>query len=114
MKGMTRRKMLQRTGMIAGGAVIWALYTAVLGIQADFQGITLEPHVPAALADVRTELRLLGRQVTFRFRGNGDKLESLALNGKPARGNRLSRSELNDGAEMVAVLSAAGSRPRKK
>ncbi|MDD1650047.1 MAG: hypothetical protein LUO80_06600 [Methylococcaceae bacterium] len=93
-----------------GGAILWALYTAVLGIQADFQGITLEPHIPSALAEVRTELRLLGRHLRFQFRGNGDKLESLALNGKPARANRLPWSELNDGAEIVARMTAEESR----
>jgi hypothetical protein len=101
------------TYLADGGAILWALYSAVLGIQADFQGITVNPHIPAALADVRTEVRLLGRHLTFRFSGSGDKLESLTLNGKLISGNRLSWAELGDGTQVGAVMTA-GPVPRMK
>ncbi len=102
------------TYLADGGAILWALYTGVLGIQPDFQGVTLEPHIPAALADVRTEVRLLGRHLMFQFCGSGDKLESLTVNGKPAPGHRLSWAELGDSAEIVAVMAAQGLGPKKK
>jgi len=48
----------------------------------------------------------LGRQLTLQFRGSGDKLGSLTVNGKPAARNRLSWSELGNGTEIVAVMAA--------
>jgi cellobiose phosphorylase len=97
-----------------GGAILWALYTGVLGIQPDFQGITLEPHIPAALADARTEIRLLGHHLKFQIRGSGDKLESLTVNGRPSVGNRLSWAELNEGAEITAVVAEPMPEPKKQ
>ena len=86
-----------------GGAILWALYTGVLGIQPDFQGILFEPHIPAALADVRAEVRLLGRCLTLQVRGSGDTLESLVVNGDPAS-PRVLWSRLDDGSQIVATM----------
>ena len=76
----------------------------MLGLQSDFQGITINPHIPKVLSDVRTEVRLLGRHLTFQYMGSGDKLDSITVNGKPASGNQLLWTDVDDGAEIVVVM----------
>jgi hypothetical protein len=88
-----------------GGAILWALFRGVLGLESDFQGITIDPHIPEALSDVRTEVRLLGRHIKFQIHGSGDKLDSITLNGKPVPGNRLLWTDIDDGAEISAVMN---------
>ena len=92
------------TYLADGGAILWGLYTGVLGLQSDFQGITINPHIPKVLSDVRTEVRLLGRHLTFQYRGSGDKLDSITVNGNPAPGNQLLWTDVDDGAEIVVVM----------
>ena len=68
-----------------------------------FQGITINPHIPKVLSDVRTEVRLLGRHLMFQYMGSGDKLDSITVNGKPASG-KLLWTDVDDGAEIVVVM----------
>jgi hypothetical protein len=80
-----------------GGAMLWALYCGVLGLRCDFQRLTIEPHVPRALADADVSIRMMGRQFRVRYQGHGDALAGLRHNGTPIRGNSLLWSEIKDG-----------------
>jgi hypothetical protein len=66
-----------------GGSILWALYEGVCGIRADFQGVTLAPRLPAALRDLTLAVRLLGRRLEVQYRGHGDRLLGLRVNGTP-------------------------------
>jgi len=79
-----------------GGAILWALYTGILGIRPDFQGITFIPHLPKALADTKVTIRLMGRELIIYIKGYGDSLKSLTLNKRKVRGNRLTWESMQD------------------
>lgn len=83
-----------------GGAILWALYTGVLGIRPDFQGISFVPHLPQALADTEVKIRLMGKNIGIRTRGYGDKMKSMALNGKNISGNRLAWDHIQEGSTI--------------
>ena len=80
---------------------MWALYTGILGIRPDFQGITFVPHLPKALADIEVVIRLMGRKLTVRAKGHGDSLKSLTLDEKQITGNRLTWENMQDGCIIV-------------
>jgi hypothetical protein len=80
-----------------GGAMLWALYCGMLGLRTDFQRLTIEPHIPRALADADVSIRMMGRQIRVRYQGHGDNLVGLRYNGKSIHGNSLLWSEIKDG-----------------
>jgi hypothetical protein len=97
-----------------GGAMLWALYTGVLGIRADFQSLRFEPHLPEALRDTTVGIRLMGRHLTIRYRGFGDRLGSLALDGQPWGEPTIPWASLRDRANLdVEVLPEMPRRPSK-
>jgi hypothetical protein len=80
-----------------GAAMVWAVYAGILGIRADFQEITLVPHLPRALAGTEVAIRLMGRRIVIRYHGHGDKLEGVCHNGRPRDGAHLPWAMVNDG-----------------
>lgn len=88
-----------------GGAILWALYEGVCGIRADFQKVSLEPHLPRALRGLRLAIRLLGRRIEFHFRGFGDRLAGLRLNGAEwTQGREIPWSALPEGSTVDVLL----------
>ena len=87
------------------GAVLWALYAGVLGIQPDFQGLTLAPHLPAALAGLEAGIRLLGRKLQLRYHGTGDRLQELRVNNQIITGKRLAWEQLPDNSILDLYLA---------
>lgn len=89
-----------------GGAVLWGLYEGVCGIRADFQKVTLAPHIPAAFRDMGLGVRLMGRRIEFCYQGCGDRIESLRLNGQPWDcKNEIPWEFLMDGAVIDVVMA---------
>jgi hypothetical protein len=82
------------------GAMWWALYSGVLGIQPDVQGLTLAPRIPKALANPRVGIRLLGRHLTLRYHGHGDVLRGITRNDRSVSGNRPTWESLPDGSVL--------------
>lgn len=79
-----------------GGAILWGLYAGVFGLWPDFQGLTLRPHVPKALADTEIKIRLMGKQLEIKYHGFGDLLERTTVNGRKIDGNRLGWEDIAD------------------
>lgn len=85
-----------------GMAVAWAFYAGILGIELDIDGIKLDPHIPLNLKNTIVTVALRGKKVTFHYRGSGDRLDSLSVNGEDIEGN-LIRWELLKDETLVDV-----------
>lgn len=88
-----------------GGYLLWALYTGVLGIRPDFQGIRFVPHIPQAMGDTEVGLRLMGRRLTVRTRGHGDALKCLAINGRKVSGDWLAWEDIHPESQIELAVS---------
>ncbi len=91
-----------------GGAILWALYTGVIGIRPDFQGITFIPHLPKALENVEVTIRLMGRNLTVRTKGYGDSLSSLLVDRRRISSNRLIWEDIKEHSVIEITMSKQG------
>ena len=79
-----------------GGAILWGLYSGLMGLRADFQGVWFVPHVPRMLEDSSFRIRLMGRLLIVRIRGCGDTLRGVWLNGRGVDEQRIGWDRLRD------------------
>ena len=90
--------------LTCGGALLWGLYTGIFGIAPDFQGLTLTPRVPKALAGTELSIRLMGKRLTIHYTGHGDTLAELRINDTPVELGRISWDSLPDGAAIECLM----------
>jgi cellobiose phosphorylase len=78
--------------------MLWAMYTGMLGIRPDFQGITFAPRIPKALANPQVGIRLMDKHLQLRYTGFGDRLVGIVINEKPVDGDRVDWDDLPENA----------------
>ncbi len=71
---------LSEDGLIYGLGVL----SGIFGVQCDYRGLYLEPHIPLEYAGATIEnLHYQGRHFTLRFHGSGSSIQRIAVNGQP-------------------------------
>jgi hypothetical protein len=88
-----------------GGAILWSIYTGIIGIRPDFKGLAFNPHIPGELGCVEIDIRLMGKTFTIKTRGYGDCLKSLYIDGRIIKGKRITWDEMREGSIINMEVS---------
>ncbi len=92
------------------GAATWAFYSAsqyILGIQPEYEGLTIDPCIPAEWNKIRISRRFRNKILNIIIK-NPDRKEkgirSLSINGKQLTSNFIPIDEIKGNNEVIAIL----------
>ena len=74
---------------LAEDGILYSLgvVTGIFGLEPDYQGLRIRPHVPPEFADAMLRnLRYQDKRFTLRFQGYGEQVKSIAVDGKLTEG----------------------------
>ena len=92
------------------GAATWAFYSAtqyILGIRPEYDGLTIDPCIPAEWEDIKITRRFRGKILHISIKNPGKKEKgviSLTINGKQLEGNFIPVSLIGDVNNIVAEM----------
>lgn len=87
-----------------GGAILWALYRGVLGIDANFKGFSINPRIPLEIGKVSVSIRLMGKKINVNYSNAGDKCEKIELDGRLINKDLIDWQEIcNDSTVNVTI-----------
>jgi len=95
------------------GAATWSYTSAtqyILGIRPEYNGITIDPCIPAKWDKIEVSRRFRGKQLEIEIKnsGQGQKgVETLHLNGKKLEGNFIAIDQLEEENQIVVEMSSA-------
>lgn len=92
------------------GSATWAYYALthyILGVQPDYDGLVVQPCLPAAWQEVRIERRFRGHWLNIHIRRGGESGVSCVLNGKTLGSNKLPIDALKATNEVEVLIESA-------
>ncbi len=92
------------------GSATWAYYALthyILGVQPDYDGLVIQPCLPAAWEEVRIERQFRGHLLDIHIRRGAETGSSCTLNGNPLSGNKIPINALKAVNKVEVLIEKA-------
>ncbi len=92
------------------GTASWAYYTAaqyILGIQPDYQGLKIDPCIPADWKELKVARRFRNKNFNIKIENDTNKqkgIKKLIVNGEEIKDNLIPFEKMNENNEVIAVM----------
>ena len=88
------------------GTAAWNLYAVsqyILGIRPDYNGLIIDPKIPASVGDFQITRKFRGATYNIQVKNSGGKNVEITLNGKPLSGRLLPLPEKGEVYEVIVT-----------